>query len=851
MVLFSLADANWLLSRLSGSLSLVVDAATEARCEGEAILTGASGTLSSNPAGRRYCAGQQCAWHIFAAEDAGSFLVLNFTRFELECALDVEGRPQDYVRVYDGGTRSAPVLATYSCYSAPPLISSGPELLVEFFSDDVGREDTNYGGFSAEWVAGNPYCASLTNCDACAAGPCSWCETSASCLATMGAGPPLCAAENLTATAEDCCAPGFGGEGCAECAAGHFGSGCEPCTCDEGGCNDGAAGDGACDCGGGGDCTCGLRLVQVESLEEGEVGCEDGWDDPTCHVSSAVVLFNWDAAVNGSLPLPVTATAGMDVLWARVSATMPEGSPASVSLFYSIVGREYAVDAASANSTRQLPLKQGANAATLLVRAPGRVSACEIPVVIQRPPSSDTSFAEWSTTAYREQYDTLNRPLSGAAEAGELLLIPAVACPPLYSSCGRIFTASQDSILWFNILAGGAAVDAGCGRAAHACSNSTMLGLEAPGAPVVQGSPVGPKGDMSVLLRFPPGERRLLSPLSPVTLSPFPLIHPSLGGARHAYSARVTGRTQGRHVCLASLPARRAPPHSRSPSFHLPSSSISLPPSCAELIIRTSIHALRSLYIACRPKGDMSIFVRFPPGERLPTHTRPPSPILPPSCTGLAIVSCASPLPLLRPSGPRTTSLSCFVSRQARDTSPLLTQPPFPSHTHPASPSSTPPLPCRARYSHKHMSIARSLYFARRPNVACLFWSVSRQAKTHGTRQDWRRGTAFDHYCTSIHALPRASVYFARRPNVTCLFCSVSRQARPPSSSPYARRPATWHGISSPSTARCLSPLAPPACFLFTVSIASPLICFLPGETPVEMTVRAGTGDVARHLITV
>jgi hypothetical protein len=33
--------------------------------------------------------------------------------------------------------------------------------------------------------------------------------------------------------------------------------------------------------------------------------------------------------------------------------------------------------------------------------------------------------------------------------------------------------------------------------------------------------------------------------------------------------------------------------------------------------------------------------------------------------------------------------------------------------------------------------------------------------------------------------------------------------------------------------------------------MASPLICFLPGETPVKLTVRAETGDVARHLITV
>lgn len=529
MVLLSQFDSRWLLDRLSGNLTLVVDA-SEARCEGEAVIAGSSGTLSSNPAGRRYCAGQQCAWHIFAEENAGAFVVLTFTRFELECAQDVAGRPQDFVRVYDGGTRSAPVLATYSCYSAPPLVSSGRELLIEFFSDDVGREDTNYGGFSAEWVAGDAYCASLSSCGACAAGPCSWCATSSSCLATSDALAlaPFCAPANLITSADDCCAPGFVGKECAECAPGHFGSGCEPCTCDGGGCNDGAAGDGACDCGGG-NCTCGLRSVLVESLGEGP-DCADGWYDPLCQAAVDARLFTWDSDAGASFPAHIAATAGMDVLWARVSAEMPAGSAASVSLFYGLVGREYELDSASAYTTRRLPLKHGANVATLRVRLPGRASACEVPVVIERPSSNDTSFAKWLTTSYREQYDTLDRPLVGVVAADSPTLVLASTCAPQYASCSRLFTSSLNSILIFNIVAGGAAVDAGCGRAAHACFNSTMLDLEAPGALIVQGSPSGPKGDMSVALRFPPGE-------TPVELT----VRAETGGvARHLVSVRRT-----------------------------------------------------------------------------------------------------------------------------------------------------------------------------------------------------------------------------------------------------------------------------------------------------------------------
>jgi len=64
-------------------VELVVDTTTDNRCEGERILGGTGGTFGSNPTGRRYCAGQQCAWHIAAtaADGAGAFIVRSLPYF--------------------------------------------------------------------------------------------------------------------------------------------------------------------------------------------------------------------------------------------------------------------------------------------------------------------------------------------------------------------------------------------------------------------------------------------------------------------------------------------------------------------------------------------------------------------------------------------------------------------------------------------------------------------------------------------------------------------------------------------------------------------------------------------------
>jgi hypothetical protein len=95
---------------------------------GEIISPGYPGSYSNN---------KHCSWKI----SPNTRILLYFKTFRTESGYD-------YVRIYDGGSSSAPSLGVYSGSTLPPFISSSSnELCITFNTDGSGT----YTGFEAKY----------------------------------------------------------------------------------------------------------------------------------------------------------------------------------------------------------------------------------------------------------------------------------------------------------------------------------------------------------------------------------------------------------------------------------------------------------------------------------------------------------------------------------------------------------------------------------------------------------------------------------------------------------------------------------------------------------------------------
>jgi len=80
-----------------------------------------------------------CQWNI----TSNAWVELTFDRFDTELF-------DDYVTVYDGTSRSSPVIGQFSGSKRPlPLISSGKNLYVRFTTD--AAQNKQYKGFRANY----------------------------------------------------------------------------------------------------------------------------------------------------------------------------------------------------------------------------------------------------------------------------------------------------------------------------------------------------------------------------------------------------------------------------------------------------------------------------------------------------------------------------------------------------------------------------------------------------------------------------------------------------------------------------------------------------------------------------
>ena len=110
-------------------------------CRGESIITVNSGTISEGPG--KYSNDIDCSWKIQTTE--GRMIKLKFTSFDIEAKSG--DTYYDYVAVYDGPTKSSPLLGKFdgSQIPADTLKSTGKDMLVVFHSDEY----ENGEGFEA------------------------------------------------------------------------------------------------------------------------------------------------------------------------------------------------------------------------------------------------------------------------------------------------------------------------------------------------------------------------------------------------------------------------------------------------------------------------------------------------------------------------------------------------------------------------------------------------------------------------------------------------------------------------------------------------------------------------------
>uniref|UniRef100_A0A6I8S8W3 Metalloendopeptidase n=1 Tax=Xenopus tropicalis TaxID=8364 RepID=A0A6I8S8W3_XENTR len=107
------------------------------------FLTDANGTVTSANYPSAYPNNAKCVWVIQAPSD---LVTLTFAAFNLQSAPNCAS---DYIRVYDGRTRTSPLLLDRTCGSkrVPALIASSSMMLVEF----VGSKNLKATGFSASY----------------------------------------------------------------------------------------------------------------------------------------------------------------------------------------------------------------------------------------------------------------------------------------------------------------------------------------------------------------------------------------------------------------------------------------------------------------------------------------------------------------------------------------------------------------------------------------------------------------------------------------------------------------------------------------------------------------------------
>lgn len=543
-------SVKWLMSRMAGGAAVRVTTPGFAsrHCDGEAVLVGSSGTFASGPAGKRhslsvrdsaqgllevfaclmhrYCAGLACAWHISLPEEGAegddAVLVLTFARFELECATSLDGQPLDAVRVYDGGTRSAPLLGTFFCYSPPPfLVASGRQLLVEMESDG---ESTTFGGFEASWSSSSRHCAAGT-CDACAAGPCSWCATSGSCLPGKGPFTGRCAASNTTSVAAACAtAPGRA--------------------------------SGACSDAGRAECVCGLETLVVEAATACDGGSVDGGQGPIrpgCEgddwrsAADSRELWRRTEVIASPLALEdgvVTVRVETDDgdLWARITAEGPMAS--NLTMLVEVAGSGQAtswptsrgsrhlprrftpssptsVASTAASPTRRpdtqsgIPLLTGESIATLRIVSGGAAAAaaaaCELQVLLRRPQPDESLIVTWHLSDLFGSVIPVTR--ANTSECSSLTHSSAEA----YASCAEADLPPPISVgekhagvIYLTVTTGAAARKGGCERAAHACIDQPELRLAVPGASQYHGAVTAGHGRMVVSYRVPPGTTNVM-----------------------------------------------------------------------------------------------------------------------------------------------------------------------------------------------------------------------------------------------------------------------------------------------------------------------------------------------------
>jgi hypothetical protein len=97
-------------------------------CSGLTRLTSLAGSFGDGSGNNNYADNTNCQW-LIQPEGAQS-IELNFINFQTE-------RFRDIVNVYDGPSKSSPLLGSYSGNALPPTLrSTGGSMLVEFISDD-------------------------------------------------------------------------------------------------------------------------------------------------------------------------------------------------------------------------------------------------------------------------------------------------------------------------------------------------------------------------------------------------------------------------------------------------------------------------------------------------------------------------------------------------------------------------------------------------------------------------------------------------------------------------------------------------------------------------------------------
>lgn len=111
------------------------------QCTETTTLTSNSGTFDDGSGSSNYSNNQDCSWLI--TPENSSTITLEFTSFHLENCCDV-------VKVYDGNSSAAPLIASYQGSTIPTdITSSGPSLYITFTSDNTAT----FPGFEASYSA--------------------------------------------------------------------------------------------------------------------------------------------------------------------------------------------------------------------------------------------------------------------------------------------------------------------------------------------------------------------------------------------------------------------------------------------------------------------------------------------------------------------------------------------------------------------------------------------------------------------------------------------------------------------------------------------------------------------------